>query len=116
MKPILAITALSLLAAGAVAGVVQPLFVADATYLTYASVLVAVFCTFNASWLEWVCKHGLTIMLGLLGTVVGFWHALEGMALGDDIIKVAGVSTALTTTVVGMICHLYLVLIQRVSR
>lgn len=117
MKIILALTALALLTAGAVAGVIQPLFASDGTYLTYASAAVAVFGTVcSRDWLEWIVKHGLTIMLGLLGTVLGFWGALEGLSVDDDIVMQSGVSTALTTTVVGMVAHLYLVLIQRVSR
>jgi len=117
MKAILALTALALLAAGAVAGVIQPLFAADGTGLTYASAALAVFGTVAPKdWLKWLVKHGLTIMLGLLGTVLGFWTALEGLSVEDDIVMQSGVATALTTTVVGMVAHLYLTLLLRVSR
>lgn len=99
-------------------GYVQPLFNGDATGISYAVVAVAGAGTLSAhyrgEWLAWISHHGVCTMLGLLGTVLGFLDALAGLSEGSDVAKLAGVTTALTTTVVGMIAHLYLILLQKV--
>jgi hypothetical protein len=113
---IVAITAGALLLAGLIMGVVQPLYDGDGTGLTYAATVVALVGTFAAGLRAWIVEHGITLLLGFLGTVIGFLSSLEGLAADDDVIKLAGVSTALTTTVVGLCCHLYLLVIQRVAQ
>ncbi len=55
-------------------------------------------------------------MLGLLGTVAGFMIAITGAVEGDTALKFAGVSTALSTTAVGIVAHLYLLVMQRFMR
>lgn len=110
------ITVLGLVAAGCVVGMVQPLFIGDSTYLTYGIVGIAVFLTFSASLRDWCCEHGITLLLGLLGTVIGFSMALQGVEASDQVMKMNGVQTALNTTIVGLTSHLYLIIQQRINR
>jgi hypothetical protein len=113
-------TALALLGAAVTTGLAQEAFASDATGLVWmvtAITLLGTFAAFEApSWLTWICDHGLTLLFGLLGTVVGFMAALHGIVSGDEVAKLAGVATALSTTAVGMVSHLYLILLERVSR
>jgi hypothetical protein len=63
---------------------------------------------------DWMCDHGVTLMLGLLGTLVGFMAALTGAVDGDTAQKFSGVNSALVTTVAGLVAHMYLLLATRV--
>ena len=112
---VIPIVAVALMAAGLITGVVQPVYEGDTTYITYAATVVAMIGTFWPTMRNWIVEHGLTLMLGFLGTVWGFWGALEGLATDDDIAKVDGVATALTTTIVGLIAHLYLLVMQKTA-
>lgn len=110
------IAVLGLISAGLVLGWVQPIFYNDSTYLTYAIVAVLLFLTFFESWQEWAREHGLTLLLGLLGTVIGFSTALTGVVETDPDLKQKGVETALNTTIVGLLGHLYLIILQQVKK
>lgn len=117
---VVVVTAAALVTAALTTGLAQEAFAADSTgivWLVTAVTLLGTLAAFSGpSWLTWICDHGLTLLFGLLGTVVGFLAALQGIVSGDEVAKLAGVSTALSTTAVGMVCHLYLILLERVSR
>lgn len=116
----LVVAALGLLGAGLTVGLVQEAFNADASGLVWVVTAAAVLGTAAAylgrSWLEWMCDQGVCPMLGLLGTVVGFTMALDGVVNASDVSKLSGIHTALSTTAVGMVAHLYLILLERVGR
>lgn len=117
---------LIVLTAGALLGfawvhhLVQPIFDGDPTGIVWVVAAVtgagALAAFWAPSWLAWLCEHGVTLMLGLLGTVVGFMSAIAGAVSGDDAAKMDGVTTALTTTIAGMVSHLFLIVLEKVSR
>lgn len=108
--------ALGLIGAGLIKELIQPVFLNDATYLTYATALLTIGVTFTRSWRDWMCEHGFTLLLGLFGTVLGFSMAIAGIGDTSAALKSVGVLTALNTTIVGMACHIYLIILQRVAR
>lgn len=117
---ILLITAAGLLALAHLAGVLEAVFTVDATGITYTIAALGAGGTLLArlcrGFLRWVCDQGVTVTLGLLGTVIGFMAALSGIVSADDTAKFAGVETALATTVVGVIAHLWLLVVREVTR
>ena len=100
------------------ADLIRPLFDQDTTHITYviAGLTAALGTTYRTKWTPWTVKHGVLLMFGLLGTVVGFMMALSGVTAGVDLTKMTGVTTALTTTIVGIVCHLYLLVLVRVQK
>lgn len=81
---------------------------------------LAFICTLLASTrrklLVWVIDNQLAPMLGLLGTVLGFMVALEGITGDVTAAKLAGVHTALVTTAAGMIAHIWLLIVREATR
>ena len=112
--------ALGLLSAGVYAGVVQRALFADQTGIVWVLIALACVASCATRWRylfsDWIVEHGLLILLGLLGTVVGFMQAITGVLADDSIVKMAGVDTALSTTAVGLVAHIYLLIMQRAMR
>lgn len=118
---LLQLVALALVAAAVYLGWPQGLFAADATYLTVAIAVLGVvggilpLWPAGREWLRWVVDHGVPVSLGLLGTVLGMWAAVDGMVAGNEAAKLAGAGSALTTTIAGVVVQLYLLLLERVT-
>lgn len=91
------------------------IYAGDHTGLAWAITAAALlWFTPFARWRRWACDHGVLLMLGLLGTLIGFSEALLGAQGSDQALVLSGVSTALYTTLVGLVLHLYLILLDRV--
>jgi hypothetical protein len=117
---VLAALAAGLVYAAALAGWLQHVIVADGTGIVWGTMGLAGLTFATAAWtsefIDWACEHGLTLLLGLLGTLTGFMAALSGVTDGDIVQKLAGIETALSTTVVGLVCHLWLIAAARALR
>ncbi len=90
----------------------------DSTGISYGVFAIAGVGLMSMSWTpewgRWLCDHGVPLLLGLLGTLVGFMTALSGMVLDDSALKMQGVDSALTTTITGLVVHLYLLVTLKV--
>lgn len=119
-ESVLLLTAFGLLAFGYVGGVVQPIYAGDSTGIVWGISGLALMGTVLARWrrgvLRFLCSEGVTMTLGLLGTVLGFIAALSGVVSGDEILKLDGVRTALFTTAAGIVGHLWLMLVREATR
>jgi len=117
---VLVTVAAALIGAGMVDGIVQRTILSDGTNLVWVIVAVGILGTIASraapSWTDWITTNGVSVMLGLLGTVLGFTQAISGAIAGDPSLKFAGASTALATTACGIVVHLYLLLLLRVVR
>ena len=96
-------------------GWLQPLFLNDASYLSYGIVVVLVLglaTVANQSW-QWVgyCVS-VAPLLGLLGTVIGIKLAVDGNAGQVMELRDLGLSTALNTTIMGMAVSAYLFFLE----
>jgi hypothetical protein len=109
------ICVVGLVAAGIFSGVVQPVFENDKTYITYFISTITVFVSFMPSIRDWLCDNAIILFLGLLGTILGFSLAISGISDDDIVTKIDGVSTALNTTIVGIVGHLYLISLKKLS-
>jgi len=67
-------------------------------------------------WRDWLCEQGITLLIGLLGTIIGFWMALSGVVTGAEDLKLDGLGTALSTTVCGLVTHFYLLVMERIGQ
>ena len=116
------LVALSLILGAFFLGWPQAIWHADATHISAGIAAITVAASISAGfartreWLPWVVDNGVTLLLGLLGTVLGFMAAVQGMASADVAAKMGGVSTSNATTVAGLVCHLYLLVLARVVR
>ena len=112
--------ALALLAVGVLTGVVQNALLLDQTGIVWVVVTIGIVGSISARWKpslnDWFCEHGMPLMFGLLGTVVGFMAAITGVIADDQLAKMAGVDTALSTTAVGLVTHICLLTMQRMMR
>lgn len=119
-EAILVLTAIGLVALAGFFGLVELTLAADSTGIAWVILILGALCTLLARrWralLTWTCDQGVAVTLGLLGTVIGFMNALSGIAAGDDATKLEGVETALVTTIVGVIAHLWLIVVREVTR
>ncbi len=101
-------------------GFLGEVLLSDQTGIVWIVIAICMFGAISSNWFpffnDWVLEHGLTLMVGLLGTVVGFTIAINGAVTNDVAIKLSGVDTALTTTAVGIVTHIYLLVLQRVMR
>lgn len=95
-------------------------FIHDETGMVWliaaVAVMGAICARYARPWLEWLCDAGVPVLLGLLGTVAGFIMAIQGIQGDAEAAKISGVGTALSTTAVGLVAHLYLILMERVTR
>ncbi len=111
----------ALLAIGALRGFVLPVFADDATYMAHGIAvlfLVGVFLAARGHWGDVRRCSRFLVALGLLGTVVGFRIALSGVdptTAGDAssiqpmiASLIAGIGTALSTTITGLVGSLWL--------
>lgn len=118
---VLNVTGLSVFSAAAVKGWALLPFVTDKTYLCdliAAVFVVGLWAAWRSDWerVRWI--GGVLVMMGLIGTVVGFVMALSGVDparvsnVGAISPMVAGLlhgmSTALYTTLVGSVGYLWL--------
>ena len=107
------------------AGLLMRAWAADQTYLTVAIAglwLLGIAASGRRDWraVAWLAAR--CFQVGLIGTVVGFIIALSGVdpARADDLnatkemvaILIAGMSTALYTTLLGALANLWLRLVQ----
>lgn len=109
------ICVLGIFSAGLFSGVIQPVFENDKTYITYFIVFSTIIISFIPSIRDWVCDNALTLFLGLLGTVLGFSMAIYGISNENSLAKLEGVNTALNTTIVGLISHIYLLVLRKID-
>jgi len=94
----------------------QALYAADATNITLGIAGMALVAPFiGASWRRWLGDQGVTLLFGLMGTMIGFWLALEGAIQGADELKMAGLGAALSTTIAGLVAHFYTLLLSRIG-
>lgn len=100
-------------------GYVEPLYLEDQTYITY--VITALWALALACWFagkkeitEYISNTLTT--LGLLGTLLGIKIATSGQALDDHTVQSLGVSSAINTTILGIVCSLYLDTFMRMIR
>lgn len=77
---------------------------------------IAAWWKHGRAWTAWTCEWAIPAMLGFLGTALGLMQALAGLVGDIDAQKLAGVETALVTTIVGIIATLFLLLSERISR
>ena len=110
--------ALTLLYVAWRADLLVPFFESDTTGLIVLITAVAGLGTLCAAFRRWddvelIRKH--LPSLGLLGTVVGISMAIAGLQEGFDI-KLLGLHTAFSTTLAGLIGHLWLVVTERVLK
>ena len=92
----------------------------DQTGIVYGLIAAALICTALAQTrrrvLIWVLDHQIAPIVGLLGTVLGFMAALAGITGDVTAAKLSGVETALVTTAVGMVCHIWLLVVREATR
>lgn len=117
---ILMVIAAGLLAVAVVSGNLQHVIDGDRTGIVWAVGalgFVGTACArWRRAWLTWMCDQGVAPLLGLLGTVIGFMMALGGLSSDAYAANMAGVETALTTTVAGVVVHLWLLLVREFTR
>lgn len=106
---------LAALGAAAIMGWPQDLAAADSTRLVYVIGAVVIVGGFGW-WRDWLCEQGIVLMIGLLGTIIGFWLALSGVLSGTEELKLQGLGTALSTTIVGLVGHFYLLITEKIGR
>ena len=117
---ICATVTLALISAGILGGIVQRALFSDQTGIVWLVVGLGIMGSISSRWFpalnDWLCEHGMSLMLGLLGTVIGFMGAIIGATTGDVTAKLVAVETALSTTMVGLVVHMYLLIMQRLMR
>lgn len=103
----------SVLMAGTYAGYATFLLEHDPTYITFiiiAFALVSYLVSFRNSDWAWM-SQGLCMRLGLIGTAVGFMMMLSGVGEQAGFwLVIKGASSAILTTVVGLVCSTVLLL------
>ena len=110
------ICCLALLGTASIFGWPQHLYAADVTKLTLAVAGLVLIASFvGPHWRRWLCDQGVPLLLGLMGTMIGFWIALEGAISGGQEMKLEGLGTALSTTICGLVAHFYLILSTRIG-
>ena len=115
------LTGLVLLSLGMLANIVLPVFASDTLYMTHGIaglMLVGLYFAARNKWEDVARTSRFLVGLGLLGTVIGFRMALSGISPGSagDVADiqpmvsalVAGMGTAISTTIVGLIGSLWL--------
>lgn len=91
----------------------------DQTGIVYLILVIGLIGTATSAaprwrhWLHWLCNEGVALLFGLLGTVVGFTTSLYALAEGNPTATLDGLRTALSTTAVGLVVHVYLLLLRR---
>lgn len=117
---ILSIVMMGAIAALHISGNLMPYIMADSTFITAGLIGFAFICTILSTCrrklMIWVIDNQVMPMLGLLGTVLGFMIALNGIVGAMEATKLAGVETALITTAAGMIAHLWLLVVREATR
>lgn len=120
---VIQVIACALLGVAWLQGLVTEAIESDSTHIIVWTIATVVLATSLATWWQrgrawtaWTCEWAIPAMLGFLGTALGLMQALAGLTGDVDAQKLAGVETALVTTIVGIIATLYLLLIERVSR
>lgn len=119
-EAILLLTAGACLALAYVAGDLAALIAGDSTGLVWGVAGLGIVGTVMArrrrAWLVWLCEWQVTTLLGLLGTVLGIWQAMQGLDGTPGPEELAGAFTALTTTAAGLIVHLWLMVVREATR
>jgi hypothetical protein len=97
-------------------GWLQPMFQNDRSFLSYGIAVVLVLGLATVANQSWKWLHyciAVAPMLGLMGTVIGIMLATQGMAGSESIeLRDLGVSTALNTTLMGMMVSSYLFFLE----
>jgi hypothetical protein len=100
-------------------GIVEPLYQQDLTYITYLVTLlwltgIALALRYKDEWASHVANA--LPGLGLLGTLIGIKIAVTGSAGEDFSLRDLGVSSAINTTILGLIGNMYLVSFMKLLR
>ena len=95
----------------------------DQTYITLGMIVVALVCSISTLGKTWTGWHefvtDLMPRVGLIGTVIGFMISLDSTAIADNLetisdvksmllVVLTGMSTALTTTLAGLVLQVWL--------
>ena len=117
---LLCLTGLTGLVALQLGGLLYPFIAADKTFIVPGLLVLTLVITSLATpyrrVLSWTLEHQIAPSLGLLGTVLGFAVALGGISGDITADKLAGVNTALNTTITGLMCHLWLLVTREATR